>query len=397
MILTPTTLSLTQSGPLDYKRLIHDQLCQVGGDCIPSTFATQIDLQWRLLAGQSAGDHELHYYLVRAEMLKALMICAARSVDEVRAVQTDNTFANAKMRAEGTSQSVSSNNEVSFVDTLGKKRYSDLTTGLRDTASNRAGYSISRNQIWTDFDDDGRGARFSQNLSNAANTGLTDSFVVDNEYELGIGEERRRGCSYQFNWTRTRGGVISVIIGGIGRTGTRTSWGLRSFQASDSRHSDQMAHVGTTETHGGKDRIRNAWTKVSSWSNAFANTITQGVAHLENKDTLTSSRDSRSSGSGAGFDQEEMRGRGNSQSQTDATSHDERKAEAVRREEGSTHRDDIKNNQRFQALKRMYDQTVQLINHRRSEIAAIQYAFGCMTPVCGGINAWQHPAYPTRL
>lgn len=384
-------LSLTASGPSDYKKLIYTQLACVGGNCITPSFEAQIDLQWRILASQAANDLELHYYLTKAEMLKVLMICAARSVDTVSSSITDNTFGNSRMRASGQAQAAGSNSNVSFQDLLGKQRYSDLTTGNRTLGSNRAGFSRSRNQIWTDFDDDGRGARFTQNYGAAANTGFNRSVASDNAYELGLGTERRRGCSYQFNWTEKSGKILTPVVATFTRTAARNSWGLRTFQTSNSEHSDQARSVGTTETHGGKDRVRNTWNKASSWSNALANTITQGVQALENYDTLLSQRDSRSSGAGSGFEQSEGRGRGNGRVAFDATSHDEMQSRASQHEAGQTHRDSLKQSQLYKNLEQLYKHTLELIQHRISEIAASQVAFCDMAPVCiphRGQYAW---------
>lgn len=359
----------TSFTPDMYKQFLIASLL-AGDNCMDTDdFNDYLDTIWDMLQFQGGCDLELRYLLTRLELIKILMGCKVYDVDRSDSVSESNSRSELDITQDGESQSQQSGFNSAYADLIGEQRYNDFADSTLRAESQRTAYSESHDESHHRMDDTGSGASNSDTTGNRASDSFREATDHSESTSTTSRDGARRGYNYQHSASKTNGDGINLGALGWGRTGTKNTW--------DQIMRTDTYDAGSTDRHGFSTREIDAWSKSSntmqrvssSYFNALVDDRTWGASTAKAEDHQRSQSDSNSHAEGLGQSAAESEAR--SKGVTQGLSQSKSKSITERDGKRSSYSlsDTVYANQRFQALKKLYDNTLSLITYKRKQIS----------------------------
>lgn len=350
----------------DLQNFLTISLAPLQGNCSPSLLSTDVvKVLWRAYAPLSQCDIELNYLLTRQQLLFLLMGCAAQEVDTSLRFSEETKGNRVRGYLDGWRQSQNTGHSVSYADSIGQRRYADLSTSEQSSAQDSRTWTRSNSRSDGRMDDTGLGRGHVTADSNTVSTGNSEATTRSDSEGVATSNGDTHGCSYTFNQSRRGASAGTVVLASFGRTASRSSvdrWERRtSHSVSDSEStSDSEQHAFSVNTTDGQS-IRSS----GSFFNANVNAYDRATAISKSESHGQGSLDSEAHAEGEGTSVSNAKSSGNSAGQSTALSHQESERISESNSSGYTTADTIAKNQRFQHLKDLYDNVTDLIAWKR--------------------------------
>lgn len=347
-------------------------LMSVNDPCVPDNFADMVDVMWNLVRGQSGCDLELQYLLTRLEMTKIIMGCRVYDIYRSDTTSESNSQSKLETKQDSESQSQQTGHASGYSDLIGEQRYNDFADSTLRAESQRSAYSESHDESHQRMDDVGHGEALSTTEGNRGSESGRLSQDFSESTSESVRDGARRGFNYNHSMSVTAGFGANIAAIGYGRTPTKNSWD--QLMRSDTADSGFSERRGTSSRYL-KARASSFSTterKSSSFFNAIMDERIWGasIAKAENHQRAQSDSESHAEGLGQSATEQEAKSQGSTQgtSQSQSVSTTDRDGSRS----SYTISDTVAGQQRFQALRDLFDLTLKLIEYRRTVLAARQ-------------------------
>lgn len=340
--------------------------------CVPTNFQDMIHTIWNLVRGQSNCDLEMQYLLSRLEIIKILMGCRVYDIFRSDTISESNSISELSTKQDSESQSQQTGHSSGYSDLIGEQRYNDFADSTLRAESQRSAYSESHDESHQRMDDVGRGGSESTTVGDRGSRSDRFSQDFSESTSNSVREGAKRGYNYNHSASTTDGFAVNLAVIGYGRTPTKNSWDqlMRSDTAdsgfSERRGSSSRGLRAEATSHSTTQRVS------SSFFNALMDERIWGASIAKAEDRQRAESDSVSHAEGLGQSATEQEAK--SQGSTQGTSQSE--SVSITERDGTrnsyTISDTVAAQQRFQALRDMFDATLKLIDYRRGVLAAKQ-------------------------
>lgn len=352
----------------DYINHITDSLL-IASICPVDEFFGVVEYFWGMSNGVAKCNTELQFLHTQKESISYLMSLAAWDVNVAINSSRSESKSDSSSVSDGWNQGTENSHSGSYSDSKGASfsrndsrsdSFTESTTNSR-TEQVQTQHQRSDNETISEGLSGTQGA--SMGMSRSDSNSRSDSESITGQGDGG----RRKGCSYSYNHSNTFGLAAGIppipFVGGvsIGRTATRTAGDNWSCEDSTDETIDDS--TGTNENHSRAVGQNTSQSRTSNWAYTNAlNDTEQWQQQVQQATTETRGQaDSDSHGEGESQSQSKSNSRGSSMSASSTQAHSENKSDSRSISTGNSSGYSKKNNQRFQHLKVLYDQTVRMI------------------------------------
>lgn len=358
--------------------------------CVPDNFSDMIDNVWNLMRGVSGCDLELQYLLTRQQMIMVLMGCRVYDIYRADSISESNSVSKLATRQKSESMSQQTGHSSGYADLIGQQRYNDFADATLRAESQRSAYSESHDESHQRMDDVGHGEAESVTTGDRGSESQRFSQDFSESESKTYRDGARRGYNYNHSASATGGFGVNLGVVGIARTPTKSSW--------DQLMRSDTADSGSSERRGSSSRGLRAraesFSQTERVSSSFFNAIMDeriwgaSVAKAEDHQRAQSDNVSHAEGLGQSATEQEAKGQGSTQGTSQSLSKSTTERDGNR--DSYTIADAIHGEQRFQALRELYDATQKLIDYRR-KILATRQGYGII-PITVCVNCGYIPS-----
>lgn len=368
---TSSLLSNTRVTPDLFKNFLITSLT-TNDPCTPTNFSDMVDQIWRLMSGVSGCDLELQYLLTRQQLLVIMMGCRVYDIYRSDSISESNSRSELTTKQDSESQSQQTGHSSGYNDLIGTQRYNDFANSVLRAESQRSAYSESHDESHQRMDDVGHGEAVSETVGDRGSESARFSQDYSESTATSVRDGARRGYNYNHSASRTQGFGVNLAAYGYARTPTKNTWDqLMRSDTADSGFSERRG----TSSRGLRAEATSFSTterQSSSFFNAMMDERIWGASVAKAEDHQRSQSDNTSHAEGLGQSSTEQEGK--SQGSNQGTSQSQ--SLSITERDGSrssyTISDTINAQQRFQALRDLYDATGRLIDYRRKILATRQ-------------------------
>ena len=367
------TASTLRRNPLLTESLLKNFLLSsllIGDACQPPNFEGMLDTVWNLMRFQSSCDLEMQYLLTRLELIKVLMGCAIYDVDRSDSISEANSRSVLTTKLDAETQAQQTGHSAGYSDLIGEQRYNDFAESTLRAESQRSAYSESHDESHQRMDDVGHGEAVSdthgERKSESERMTRDESQSESHSDRSGV----RRGLNYNHSAQRTSGAGINLGLVGYNRTPTKSTW--------DQRMRSDTADSGFSTVDGNSERELDAAASSQSTtqrvsSSFFCAMVDERIwgaskSAAEDHQRAQSDSISHAEGLGQSATEQEARSQGSAQGTSQGQSISITERDGSR--DSYTIADTVYAHQRFEALKQLYDHTLQLVTYRRRILSA---------------------------
>jgi len=361
--------------PIEYQQFIVRSLT-VADSCALPILEPQIGLLWDLSGGFGC-DRELQYLYTRLQALKIVMACSAKDVDSRYQNAEDHTRTTAESREDGWSQAQATAQNFRVSDACSTARYDDVAKGQMRSGSTRTARSSAVDDAYSAYRDEGKGK--SRSYQTLHTIGQTNASTESETFQTGVttGRGSRKGCKYDFSQSADSGSsnAVNITVGaGVGAVAgvseNSSIWDMEMYQSAASNQTATNTGCGTRNIFNDHRQRTRRTRDACGFFDAMVDATSNSKTVADATDVFTSFRDQFAHADGAGESKAKAQARSENSAQGTSKAHNDAESHRRMTQQGFSQTDDIKAHQRFEHLKKLYDNTWENIQYKKKLLAS---------------------------